>query len=95
MPRRRPLSRSQQEAVRRRAQSWRCLAMPSHAISPLLKLHHLPASLPLDGAVRLELHNGLPVLRASTAVQQRSTALLRTQQENSTRTARNRRARPL
>jgi hypothetical protein len=54
--------------------------MPSHSIYPLPKLHHLPASLPLDGAVRLELQNGLPVLRASTAVQRRITALLRKQQ---------------
>ena len=55
--------------------------MPSHSIYPLPKLQHLPASLPLDGAVRLELQNGLPVLRASTAVQRRSTSLLRKQQE--------------
>jgi hypothetical protein len=42
--------------------------MPSQAIYSLPKLHHLPASLPLDDAVRLELQNGLPVLRTSTAV---------------------------
>ena len=55
--------------------------MPSHSIYPLPKLHHLPASLPLDGAVRLELQNGLSVLRASTAVQRRITILLHKQQE--------------
>jgi hypothetical protein len=55
--------------------------MPSPSAYPLPKLHHLPASLPLEGAVRLELQNGLPVLRASTAVQRRITALLRKQQE--------------
>lgn len=55
--------------------------MSSHPISPFPKLHHLPASLPLDGAVRLELQNGLPVLRASIAVQRRIAALLRKQQE--------------
>jgi hypothetical protein len=55
--------------------------MSSPPIYPFLKLHHLPASLPLDGAMRLELHNGLPVLRASTAVQKRIAALLRKQQE--------------
>ena len=55
--------------------------MPSHFIYPLPKLHHLPAALPLDGAVRLELQNGLPVLRASTVVQRRITALLHKQQE--------------
>ena len=55
--------------------------MSLHSIYPLPKLHHLPASLPLDGAVRLELQNGLPVLRASIAVQRRIAALLRKQQE--------------
>lgn len=55
--------------------------MSLHSIYPLLKLHHLPASLPLDGAIRLELQDGLPVLRASTAVQRRITTLLRKQQE--------------
>jgi hypothetical protein len=55
--------------------------MPLHSIYPLPKFHHLPASLPLDGAVRLELQNGLPVLRASTAVQRRIMVLLRKQQE--------------
>jgi hypothetical protein len=55
--------------------------MPSQAIYPFPQFHHLPASLPLDGAVRLELQNGLPVLRASTAVQRRITALLHKQQE--------------
>jgi hypothetical protein len=43
----------------------------------------VPASLPLDSTVRLELQNGLPVLRAWTAVQRRITALLRKQQETS------------
>jgi|SRR6266700_2603988 len=60
---------------------WRYLPMSSPPIYPFPKFHHLPASLPLDGAVRLELQNGLPVLRASTAVQRRITALLRKQQE--------------
>ena len=49
--------------------------------SPVPALHHLPASLPLDGAVRLELHDGVPVLRASTAVQRRITTLLRKQKQ--------------
>ena len=55
--------------------------MSSPPTSPLPRLHHLPASLPLDGAVRLELQNGLPVLRASAAIQRRIAALLRKQQE--------------
>jgi hypothetical protein len=44
-------------------------------------LRHLPASLPLEGAVRLELQDGVPVFRASTAVQRRITTLLRKQQK--------------
>ena len=47
--------------------------------SPVPTLRHLPASLPLDGAVRLELQDGVPVLRASTAVQRQITTLLRKQ----------------
>jgi hypothetical protein len=49
--------------------------------SPVPTLRHLPASLPLDGAVRLELQDGVPVLRASTAVQRRITTLLRKHQQ--------------
>ncbi len=48
----------------------------------LPKLEQLPASLPLDGAVRLELQEGLPVLRASTTVQRRITVLLRKHQDS-------------
>jgi hypothetical protein len=54
--------------------------MSAHSVSPLPLLRHLPASLPLEGAVRLELQDGVPVLRASTAVQRRIIALLRKQQ---------------
>ena len=55
--------------------------MPAHSGSPVPALRHLPASLPLDGAVRLELQDGVPVLRASTAVQRRITTLLRKHQQ--------------
>jgi hypothetical protein len=55
--------------------------MSAHSGSPLTALHHLPASLPLEGAVRLELQDGVPVLRASTAVQRRITTLLRKHQQ--------------
>ncbi len=48
---------------------------------PLPKLELLPASLPLDGAVRLELQEGLPILKASITVQRRITALLRKHQD--------------
>jgi hypothetical protein len=54
--------------------------MSLHSVYPLPKLHHLLAALPLEGAVRLDLHEGLPVLRASTAVQERIADLLHKQQ---------------
>lgn len=46
-----------------------------------LKLSHLPNSLPLDGAVRIELVEGVPIFRASSLVQQRIEALLTKQDE--------------
>lgn len=45
------------------------------------KLDHLPASLPLEGAVRIELVEGIPIFRASSQVQGRIDALLE-QQKN-------------
>lgn len=50
--------------------------MANPAVFPVPVLAHLPASLPLEGALRLELQDGVPVLRASTVVQQRITTLL-------------------
>jgi hypothetical protein len=47
----------------------------------LPKFDYLPATLPLDGAIRIELEQGLPVFRASATVQQRIEALLHQQQE--------------
>jgi len=55
--------------------------MTSQPVYILPKLQQLPGSLPLDGAVRLELQEGIPLLRASTTVQRRITALVRKQQE--------------
>lgn len=46
---------------------------------PIPKLRHLPLSLPLDGAIRLELKDGIPILRASNKVQKRIVALLQKQ----------------
>jgi len=57
--------------------------MSSHSLSPVPMLQHLPASLPLDGALRLELQDGVPVLRASATVQQRITTLLGKHQDGS------------
>lgn len=55
--------------------------MSSQPVYTLPKLQQLPSSLPLDKAVRLELQEGVPVLRASTTVQRRVVALVRKQQE--------------
>jgi hypothetical protein len=55
--------------------------MPAHSGSAPPTLRHLPASLPLEGALRLELQDGVPVLRASTVVQRRITTLLRKHQQ--------------
>ena len=52
------------------------------SISALPPLAHLPASLPLDGAVRLELEAGIPIFRASSTVQQRIADLLLQQQSD-------------
>ena len=43
---------------------------------PLPRLHSLPATLPLEGAVRIELEEGVPVFRASSAIQARIEELL-------------------
>jgi len=40
------------------------------------KLQILPANLPVEGAVRIELEEGVPILRASSAVQTRIETLL-------------------
>jgi hypothetical protein len=55
--------------------------MSAHSVSSLPMLRHLPASLPLEGAVQLELQDGVPILRASTTVQRRIATLLRKQQK--------------
>ncbi len=50
---------------------------------PLLPtLHNLPATLPLEGAIRIELQEGTPIFRASSNVQNRIETLL-LQQQNS------------
>lgn len=44
-------------------------------------LDSLPATLPAEGAVRIELEEGVPVFRASTSVQTRIETLLHKQRE--------------
>ena len=53
--------------------------MTTMTIRPLPRLHHLPVTLPLDGAVRIQLEEGTPILRASDTVQTRIEVLLRKQ----------------
>lgn len=56
-------------------------AMDTVAIHPLPRLHALPATLPLEGAVRIELEEGIPVFRASGSVQTRIEGLLLKERE--------------
>ena len=52
---------------------------PSLPILP--KLNNLPATLPIEGAVRIELEEGIPIFRASSAVRTRIEELLLKQKE--------------
>ncbi|WP_341525880.1 hypothetical protein WKK05_25355 [Nostoc sp. UHCC 0302] len=44
------------------------------------KLNSLPSTLPIEGAVRIDLEEGIPVFRASSSVQTRIEGLLTKQQ---------------
>nr|WP_229425806.1 hypothetical protein [Lusitaniella coriacea] len=57
------------------------LSTPIVTLSTFPKLSALPASLPLDSAIRIELVEGIPIFRASDAVQSRIEVLLNKQQE--------------
>jgi hypothetical protein len=48
---------------------------------PVPQLQYLPSTLPLDGAIRIELQRGLPIFRASVSVQKRIETLLHKQRE--------------
>jgi len=48
---------------------------------PVTRLRRLPASLPAEGAIGIELQEGIPILRASPVVQERIEMLLHKQQE--------------
>ena len=56
---------------------------------PIPKLRVLPATLPLDGAVRIELEEGVPIFRASLAVQKRIEGVLDKQQQTGLTSAEN------
>ena len=51
-------------------------AMNTLTIRPLPRLRALPATFPLEGAVRIELEEGIPVFRASGSIQARIEALM-------------------
>ncbi len=55
--------------------------MNTVTIRPLPRLRALPNMLPLEGAVRIELEEGIPVFRASGSVQARIEGLLLKEQE--------------
>ncbi len=46
----------------------------------LPKLQNLPNTFPIEGAIRIELVEGIPIFRASSTVQNRIEALLNKQQ---------------
>jgi uncharacterized protein YnzC (UPF0291/DUF896 family) len=50
-------------------------------IPSLPKLRSLPVNLPLEGAVRIELEEGIPIFKASSAVLARIDRLLTKQQD--------------
>ena len=55
--------------------------MTISAVQPIPQLQRLPAALPLDNAVRLELEEGIPVFRATTTIQARIELLLNKQHQ--------------
>lgn len=55
--------------------------MTTISVQPVPRLDSLPATLPVDGAIRIELEEGIPVFRASDSVQDRIETLLRKQRE--------------
>jgi len=56
-------------------------AMSTITVRPLPRLRALPAMLPLEGAVRIELEEGVPIFRASNSIQARIEKLLLKERE--------------
>ena len=52
------------------------------SVLPIPKMQRLPATLPLENAVRLELEEGVPIFRAASPVQARIELLLDKQRES-------------
>lgn len=55
--------------------------MTTTPVSAFPKLHHLPATFPAEGAIRIEIEAGVPILRTSVFVQERIEVLLAKQRE--------------
>jgi uncharacterized protein YnzC (UPF0291/DUF896 family) len=55
--------------------------MSTVMIRPLPRLRALPATFPLEGAVRIELEEGVPIFRASSSIQTRIEGLLLKERE--------------
>lgn len=56
--------------------------MNIHLAESIPRLRSLPGSLPVEGAIRIELEEGIPILRASASVQERVETLLRKERES-------------
>ncbi len=56
--------------------------MNIHLAQSFPRLRSLPGSLPVEGAIRIELEEGVPILRASSSVQERVDTLLRKGRES-------------
>ena len=50
-------------------------------IYPLFKLHALPDTLPIEGAIRIEIEEEIPIFRASKSVQTRIEELIQKNQD--------------
>ena len=50
-------------------------------IYPLPKLYALPDTLPIEGAIRIEIKEGIPILRAAKSVQTRIEELIQKNQD--------------
>ncbi len=55
--------------------------MTTALVHSLPKWRHLPNTLPLEGAIRIEFQEGTPIFRAATSVHERIEILLRQQKE--------------
>lgn len=58
-------------------------------IRPIPRLSVLPATMPVEGSVRIEMEEGIPVFRAALSVQGRIEGLLAKQQESGLSNAEN------